>query len=111
METFAFAFSLVALLVSGIGFYVAFEARLTAARPIVPDLQISSEIKSLRIEWEDTYEKLRKLIGRIDKNRALEAPRGPIVEASGAGGPVNRQQLLTDVRRLRAIANPGRVGG
>ena len=34
--------------------------------------QVESTLKSLRLEWLDTYEKLSKLAGRLDRYRGIE---------------------------------------
>lgn len=57
-------------------------------RPASPDLierieTLERASRSLRLEWEDTLEKLTRIIGRLSKRAALERQRALAATAEG----------------------------
>jgi len=42
-------------------------------------VDLEREMRSLKLEWEETYDKIHRLFGRIAKRQAIDFPAPPVV--------------------------------
>lgn len=55
---------------------------------------LETQVRSLELEWQDTYSKLSRLAGRVAKTKALDDGHAKTDDA-----PVNRHALLARARK------------
>jgi len=74
-------------------------------RPLRADIAVlRGEIKQLQLEWDDTFDKIRRLTGRLAKRDALDARR-----ANGAGEPApEHEEPLIDPISAKILARRAR---
>lgn len=101
----AFGFLLLLLVCLSAFFYLSLSRKLERHEigPALEDASsvlmktIESRIKQNEAEWENMYQQFKRLFGRADKLRGLEAPKEPMAEV--AAPPQSRAEIL---RRARA---------
>ena len=71
---------------------------------------LESQLKSLRLEWEDTYEKLSRLAGRVDRYRTI-AKETSSTDSSASSATLTNGQSSPETRKevLRRWHSRGRA--
>lgn len=100
---FGFFFLLLALL--SVFFYLSLSkkvepsdiARLLESASSETMRKVESRTKMIETEWETTYQQFRRMLGRADKLKGLEAPKTE--EPAVVAAPQTRGEIL---RRARA---------
>ena len=85
-------------------------------KPASPDLlerieTLERGLRGLRLDWEDTYEKISRILSRISKRAALAAARGAETPED-APQSTNAEQPALDPfsEQVLALRRRGRVG-
>lgn len=61
--------------------------------------QLEADFKSLELEWNEIYLKVRKALGRVTKTEALEARKNEALNSSPADPMLERERILQLARR------------
>lgn len=60
-------------------------------------LDLERTVKALQLEWEDTYDRLRRLMGRIAKREAIDGARKSREDAPGSTIPEGPEATTDDM--------------
>ena len=63
-------------------------------------------IRTLKLEWEETYDKIHRLFGRIAKRTALDAPPPTPPPDSGAVSSDGVDEISAKIHQRRAAGKP-----
>lgn len=63
--------------------------------------QLEADFKSLELEWNDIYQKVRKALGRITKTEALESAKNEALNAPTLDPMLQRERILQLARQQR----------
>jgi hypothetical protein len=84
-------------------------------KPAYPDLEdrlelCERQLKAIRLEWEDTYERITRLMGRIAKRQALEARRAETAEDAPEDAIPEQRELDPFSQKILAQRHARRQG-
>lgn len=61
--------------------------------------QLEADFKTLELEWNEVYQKVRKALGRVTKTEALEHPKNEALTGPSADPMLVREQILRLAKR------------
>lgn len=80
------------------------EGRLEAHEKRLDDLHRA--IRGLKLEWEETYDKIHRLFGRIAKRQAIDHPSPLPLEAADPPGQGGVDDISAKIHARRAAGKP-----
>lgn len=61
--------------------------------------QLEADFKTLELEWNEVYQKVRKALGRVTKTEALEHPKNEALNGLPTDPMLARERILQLARR------------
>lgn len=61
--------------------------------------QLEADFKTLELEWNEVYQKVRKALGRVTKTEALENPKNEALNGLPTDPMLARERILQLARR------------